>query len=84
MGHQFTVEGEEAVALAEELAALTGESLGTAVTAALRERLKKERERRSELQAILTMAVEFRALLGDDAASSDHSWLYDEHTGLPV
>jgi len=42
---QLSIKNDEAHKLATELAGLTGESLNTAVTLALRERLARERRR---------------------------------------
>lgn len=80
MGHQFTIEGDEAFALAEELAALTGESLATAVTAAVRQRVEAERKRRdreAQVADVLALAKEIRGLMGHPLPSLDHGQLYD-------
>ncbi len=84
MGHQFTIEGDEAFTLANELSALTGESVDVAVTAALRDRVEKERARQADVELILAAAREFRAMLGGDLPSPDHAWLYDDEIGLPA
>ncbi len=85
MGMQLNITSDEAYALAAELAELTGESLATAVTAALRERLEQERRAR-DLEArrkrVRAIAAEIRSHLDHPLPSSDHSWLYDED-GLP-
>jgi len=84
MGAQLNIKSEDAYRLASELAALTGESLTAAVTAALRERLERERRERD----IETRLARLREITADirrhmaPGASSDHSWLYDEN-GLP-
>lgn len=44
MGAQLNIKSEDAYRLASELAGLTGESLTTAVTRALSERLQRERK----------------------------------------
>ena len=46
MGTQLNIKSEDAYRLASELAELTGENLTAAVTAALRERLDRERKAR--------------------------------------
>ena len=84
MGAQLNIKSEDAYRLASELAELTGKALTAAVTAALRERL--ERERRARDQAVLkqrltALAAEIRAHMREPV-TSDHGWLYDEN-GLP-
>ena len=44
MGSQLNIKSDDAYRLASELAALTGESLTAAVTAALQERLDRKRQ----------------------------------------
>jgi antitoxin VapB len=84
MGAQLNIKSDDAYRLAADLAALTGESLTAAVTAALRERLERARrgrdldERKRRLRAL---AAEIRAHMSEPV-SSDHGWLYDEN-GLP-
>lgn len=85
MGMQLNIKSDEAYALASELSGLTGESMTAAVTSALRERLDRERRRRSReerLQRVLAIAADIREHLGHPLPSADHDWLYDEH-GLP-
>ena len=84
MGHQFRIEGDEAAALAEELAALTGQSVEAAVMSALHRLLAEERARRQELQKMKELVAAFTARLSRPLPSSDHGWLYDDETGLPV
>lgn len=81
METELKIESDEASALASELAELTGESVSAAVTTAVRERLKREREKATKLQRIRELAIEIRAHMREPV-SSDHSWLYDED-GLP-
>ena len=84
MGTQLNVKSEDAYRLASELAELTGENLTAAVTAALRERLDRERKSRdidAKVDRMMAMAREIRAHMREPV-SSDHSWLYDEN-GLP-
>jgi len=82
----LTIRNEEARRLAEELAALTGETLSAAVTEAVRERLEKvKREQDREGMAERLMEISRRA-----APHFKEPWrsmnfddlLYDEH-GLP-
>ena len=85
MEAELKIEGEEASALASELADLTGESVAAAVTEALRERLQRERQvrdRQARLERVLALAAEIRQHMEHPLPSSDHSWLYDEN-GLP-
>jgi len=84
MGVQLNIKSEDAYRMASRLAELTGESLTTAVTTALRERLEREeqlRDREERKRRIREIAKEVRAHLPADM-TSDHSWLYDE-SGLP-
>ena len=84
MSHQLNIKGEEAYRLANELAALHGESLTSAVTRALRDALERERRERdvaAKVADVLALAKEIKAHL-EPGTTSDHSWLYDEH-GLP-
>jgi antitoxin VapB len=84
MGMQLNIKSDDAYALASELAALTGESLTTAVTEAIRQRLDRERASRAKedkVKRMLALATEMRAHIREPA-SSDHSWLYGED-GLP-
>lgn len=84
MAAQLNIKSEDGYRLAVELAGLTGESLTTAVTEAIRERLERERRSRdadARRTRLAALAVEIRASLRD-GARSQHDWLYDEH-GLP-
>ena len=84
MAAQLNIKSEDAYRLAAELSALTGESLTTSVTAALRERLERERRARDRLarrERVTALAAELRAALRGPVRSA-HAWLYDEH-GLP-
>ena len=90
MGMQLNIKSEEAYRLATRLAELTGQSLTGAVTDALRQRVhaeEKAREKEAMVRDILAIAGEIRAELekaGGEPASSNHDWLYDDATGLPV
>ena len=86
MGMQLNIKSDDAYALASELATLTGESLTTAVTEAIRQRLEREkaaRSREERLRRIRTLTAELREQLGHPLPDSDHSWLYDDD-GLPA
>jgi antitoxin VapB len=71
LAQQLNIKSEDGYRLATELAALTGESLTTAVTAALRERLEREqraRDRAAKLARLTALAAEIRASLRPHAA----------------
>ena len=50
MGSQLNIKSDDAYALASRLSELTGESLTTAVTTALRERLEREERLRARAE----------------------------------
>jgi antitoxin VapB len=64
----LSIKSDEADRLAREVARLTGENLTEAVTTSLRERLNRERRRRSKGQ---TMADRLRALARECASLPD-------------
>lgn len=82
----LTIDNEQADTLARRLAALTGEAVGTAVTAAIRERLERLENVQSEehlLADVHVISARFRQHLEQPMTSLDHGdLLYDEH-GLP-
>jgi antitoxin VapB len=82
----MNIKNDETHRLAQELAALTGESLTAAVTEALREklaRLRHERDREARLKRLRKIAKEAAALWVEPYKSMDHAdMLYDE-LGLP-
>lgn len=80
MDRQITVD-DDAGRLADELAGLTGETVEAAVTKAVRERLEREREKATKVEALLALAKEIREHT-EPGTTSDHSWLYDED-GFP-
>jgi antitoxin VapB len=70
MATQLNIKSEDGYRLATELAAVTGESLTTAVTEALRERLDREqrvRDRARRLVRLTALAAEIRASLRPSA-----------------
>lgn len=84
MGAQLNIKSEDAYRLASRLAELTGESLTTVVTRALRTELDREEKQRdieARVDRVLEIAREIRAHMREPV-SSDTSWLYDEN-GLP-
>ena len=81
----LSIKNDEAHRLASELARLTGESLTSAVTLALWERLARERRRyRADRVAASLMKIgsEFAALADTDRSPGEILG-YDEH-GLPT
>jgi antitoxin VapB len=85
MGAQLNIKSEDAYRLASRLAEMTGESLTTVVTKALRtelERQERERGIDAQVQKMLAMGREIRAHMREPV-SSDMSDLYDEN-GLPL
>lgn len=82
----LNIKNAETCRLADELASLTGETKTGAITAALRERLEREKRSRSvedrirELHAIGRRCA--RLLTDGTAAVAHGDLLYDEH-GLP-
>ena len=88
MGMQLNIKNPEASRLANELAALTGESLTAAVTTALRERLERERRQRpaalaARRERVQALAAVLRAGLDGPVSSADHNDLYGPD-GLPA
>ena len=90
MGLQLNIKSDEAYRLATRLAELRGESLTAAVTAALRQRVDEEeklREKEAMIRDVKAITAEIRAELdkaGGERPTSNHDWLYDDETGLPV
>ena len=85
MTHQLNIKSEDAYELASKLAELTGESLTTAVTTALRERLERERQQRhaDRLAAeLVEIGRRCAAHLKPPFSSADHADLYGDD-GLP-
>ena len=84
MGAQLNIKSEDAYALASQLAELTGESLTSVVTRALRSELERERRERdieAKVARMLAAGREIRSHLREEI-TSDHSCLYDEN-GFP-
>ncbi|MFC5357003.1 type II toxin-antitoxin system VapB family antitoxin [Azospirillum himalayense] len=86
----LTIKDEEAQRLAEQLAALTGESMSTVVTQALRERLdrlrseQRSREPRTGLaDRLLDIGRECAPHLKEPYRSADHGDLLYDDKGLP-
>ena len=86
MDARLVVESEEAARLAEQLAALTGEDVASAVVRALAERIERTRPpARPSITAeeILEIGRRCAARLRPPFHSSDHADLYGED-GLPA
>ena len=89
----LTIESDEAAGLANTLAALRGQSIEAAVTTALRDALERERTVKASAESAQREDIEYlelREIVSDihrhlqhPIPGSDHSWLYDDETGLP-
>jgi len=85
VGAQLNIKSEDAYRLASRLSELTGESLTSVVTRALRAELAREehaRDREERLRRVRAITADIRGHLRDPRPSSSHEWLYDE-SGLP-
>ena len=84
VGAQLNIKSEDAYRLASRLSELTGESLTSVVTKALRAELARQERHRDiagKVERMLAMGREIRAHMREPV-SSDTSWMYDEN-GLP-
>jgi antitoxin VapB len=81
----LNIKNQEAHRLAEELAALTGESMTAAVTIAVRERLHRIRrdQRPSVADRLLAIGKDCAAHLKEPFRSADHDALLYDDRGLP-
>ena len=81
----LNIKNQEAHALAQELAKATGESMTTAVTEAVRERLNRVRnQRRAPLSdRLLSIGKDCAAHLKEPFRSVDHGDLLYDEKGLP-
>ncbi|HET7891686.1 MAG TPA: type II toxin-antitoxin system VapB family antitoxin [Candidatus Sulfotelmatobacter sp.] len=81
----LNIKNDEAHRLARELAKSTGESIATAVTHAIRERLERVRHERgmSKVDRILKIARESAPLWKEPFRSVDHGELLYDEKGLP-
>jgi antitoxin VapB len=80
----LNIKNPEAHRLAQELAALTGESMAAAVTESIRERLSRIRQQREPLAArLLAIGKDCAAHLKEPARSIDHADLLYGADGLP-
>jgi hypothetical protein len=93
MDEGLTIESEKAAGLAITLAALRGESIEAVVTTALRDALERNRTVKEGVSTPYqedAQHLELRKIVDDlhhhlrhPLPSWDHSWLYDDETGLP-
>jgi antitoxin VapB len=81
----LNIKNKEAHQLAEELAALTGESMTAAVTIAVRERLQRIRrdQHPSVADRLLAIGKDCAAHLKEPFRSADHDVLLYDDRGLP-
>ena len=85
----MNIKNAETERLARELASTTGESLTTAITVAVRERLERvQRRENTELtqqraQRILALGRDIAPRLPEPWASQDHGDLLYDDAGLP-
>lgn len=83
----LNIKNPETVKLARELARENGETVTSAITIALRERLERQREaamRESRTQWLDRITKEASAIMNDGRSSKElMDELYDEETGLP-
>ena len=80
----LNIKNPEAHRLAQELAALTGESMAAAVTESVRERLTRIRQQREPLATrLLAIGKDCAAHLKEPARSIDHADLLYGADGLP-
>ncbi len=81
----LNIKNEETHRLAQELAALTGESMTVAVTEAVRERLQRVRSKRGPGMAerLLEIGRECAASMKEPYRSIDHGDLLYDEKGLP-
>jgi antitoxin VapB len=84
----MNIKNREAEQLTRQLAALTGESLTTAVTVAVRERLQRltsagADETAARAERILALGREIASRLAEPWASQDHGDLLYDEAGLP-
>lgn len=81
----LNIKNEEAHRLAQQLAEATGESMTTAVTEALRERLQRVRRKSGEglAERLMKIAKECGPLWKEPFRSVDHGELLYDEKGLP-
>ena len=82
----LNIKNKETYRLAEELAKLTGESMTTAITVAVRERLERLRQQRNVSLAdrLLAIGKDCAAHLKEPLRSGDYDDLLYDQRGLPL
>ena len=79
----LNIKNEEACRLARELSQMTGESMTTAITEALRERIERKRPRkRASAERIMELGRQIAAHLDIEEGEDPFAFLYDEN-GMP-
>ena len=82
----LNIKNEETCRLAGELARLTGDTMTGAITAALRERLQREKRRRgveARVRELRAIAERCAGLLGAGPSAVEHGDLLYDEQGLP-
>jgi len=79
----LNIKNREAHLLAEKLSKLTGESMTTAVTIALRERLARVRQQQGLADRLLAIGRDCATRLKEPFRSADHGDLLYDERGLP-
>lgn len=82
----LNIKNEETCRLAREVARLTGDTMTGAITAALRERLERERQRRHEdalAQELHAIGQRCAGLLKPGPSAVEHGDLLYDERGLP-
>ena len=82
----LNIKNEETCRLAGELAHLTGETMTGAITAALKERLERERRQRGvndRLRKMRAISGRCARMLSDGGPPVDHGELLYDQRGLP-
>lgn len=81
----LNIKNEDAHRLAQQLAALTGESMAAAVTQAVRERLDRVRRERGAglAERLLAIGKDCASRLKEPFRSADHGDLLYDERGLP-
>jgi hypothetical protein len=86
MDTPLVIDNEDAIRLASQLTALTGESLTATIVAALNERLTRERETR-QIEAARSLSRAVAANVRQEgrhlASVPDHGWCRTAVDGLP-
>lgn len=84
MGKNLNIKSDEAHDLATQLARATGESISTAVTKAIRERLRKVKDPSEKAAEIMAIGRDCASRWKEPwKSSSIDELLYDAETGLP-